>query len=230
MRAAIILGGSGRSDGSEIHESVSCLIHLSRRGVEYRCFAPDQPQTDVINHVTGDAMPESRNLMVEAARISRGQIEPLAMLDSGGFDALVVPGGFGAAKNLCTFAAAGAACTVHPEVERVVLAFHHARKPMAFCCIAPVIAARVLGRTDSAPRVRLTLGHNPEPAAVIESWGASHTPIGVTEALADPRARVVTTPAYMDAAATPHQVFLGIGAMIDQLVAMAREPGNPTTR
>src|SRR5262245_33945366 len=130
-RVAVVLAGCGRADGSEIHESVSCLIHLARLGAEYRCFAPRGPQADVVNHLTGAPAAETRDMLVEAARIARGEIEAISALRAEDFDAVVFPGGFGAAKNLCTFARDGANCVVIPEVERIVKAFHGARKPVA---------------------------------------------------------------------------------------------------
>jgi enhancing lycopene biosynthesis protein 2 len=223
LKAAVVLCGSGRGDGSEIHESVSVLVHLSRLGFAYECFAPDRPQRDVVNHATGEVVPdEKRSCMVEAARISRGQITPLSKLKATGFDALVIPGGFGAAKNLCTFAADGPRCTVDPDVERVIREFHAARKPIGLCCIAPVIAAKVLGRTAGGPGVNVTLGpHGPASKAVTE-WGSGALVCPVDVALVDPEQRVVTTPAYMYDHATPAEVFTGIGEMIEHVVDLVR--------
>lgn len=220
---AIVLAGCGRGDGSEIHESVSCLIHCARLGLGYRCFAPDKPQADVINHATGRPVPgESRNLLVEAARIARGEIAPLGGLDIDAFDGIVFPGGFGAAKNLCTFARDGAACEVEPDVARVVRGFHAAGKPMAFCCIAPVIAARVLGTSMGGPGVEVTLGRDEGAAAAVVKMGSRHVPKNVDEAHADHVNRIATSPAYMFGEANPHEVFTGIGAMLDAFVKMGR--------
>lgn len=219
-RVAIVLGGCGRGDGSEIHESVSCLIHLSRHNVAYRCFAPDQNQADVIDHVTGKPMAQTRNLMVEAARISRGEISPLASLDPDAFDAVVFPGGFGAAKNLCTFAKDGPNCTVHPDVSRIIKGFHAKGKPIAVCCIAPVLAARALGKTSGGPGVEVTIGNDQGTASAIASWGSTNVPKAVTEAHVDTKHKIVSTPAYMYGDATPAQVFEGVGKMIDQLVRL----------
>jgi enhancing lycopene biosynthesis protein 2 len=219
---AVILCGSGRADGSEIHESVSCLIHLARLGASYSCFAPDAPQADVVNHLTGKPTSESRNMLVEAARIARGEIQPLDRLNPEDFDALVFPGGFGAAKNLCTFAKDGANCTVRPDVERLLKAFHAAHKPVGMCCIAPVIGAKVLGKARGGPGVSITLGQ-PGPAAdAVASMGAMHQPRAVTEACIDDTNRLATSPAYMDDAANPWQVYQGIGQMIEAVVSMVR--------
>lgn len=217
---AVVLAGCGRGDGSEIHESVSCLIHLDRCALPYQCFAPDRPQHDVINHLTGKPATETRNLLVEAARIARGNIKPLSELNPAHFDAIVFPGGFGAAKNLCTFALHGLDMQVAPDVAPILRAFHAARKPIALCCIAPVLAARVLGTNSGGPGCRVTLGA-PGPAAdAVAAWGSRHEPQPLRGVCVDAAQRVITTPAYMDDDATPHGVFAGIGAMIDALAGM----------
>jgi enhancing lycopene biosynthesis protein 2 len=220
-KVAVVLTGCGRADGSEIHEAVSCLVHLSRLGASYRCFAPDAPQVDVVNHLTGKPMSgEKRNQLVEAARIARGEIAPLAALNPTDFDAVVFPGGFGAAKNLCTFARDGKNCTVIPEVERVVKGFHSAGKPVGMCCIAPVIAAKVLGKASGGPGAKVTIGDDPDTAAAIGAWGSTNIVKPVTEAYTDEANRLSTAPAYMYGRATPHEVFEGIGAMIESTLGM----------
>lgn len=216
--AAVVLAGCGRADGAEITEAVSILIHLARRGVAYRCFAPDRPQVHVVNHATGKpAEGESRNCMTEAARISRGEIAPLASLDAAKFDMVLFAGGFGVAKNLCDFAASGAKMTVQPEVAAVIGSFHAAGKPIGLCCIAPVLAAKVLG----ARHCEVTIGHDAGTAAAIAGWGSRNVPKDVREAHTDRANKVVTTPAYMDDHATPYDVFTGIGQMVDGVVALA---------
>jgi enhancing lycopene biosynthesis protein 2 len=219
FNCAVILCGCGRADGSEIHESVSVLMHLARLGVASQCFAPDQPQHDVVNHLTGQPSPGGRNCLVESARIARGAVKPIAACSVLSFDALVIPGGFGAAKNLCGFARDGVAMGVHPEVERLVRGFHGAGKPIGLCCIAPVIAAKVLSG------VTVTLGaETPEggdaPAAV-KAWGSHHRQAHVEECVVDEHFRVATAPAYMYGDANPWQVSVGIGAMVEAVVAMA---------
>jgi enhancing lycopene biosynthesis protein 2 len=222
MPIAVVLSGCGKMDGSEIQEAVSVLIHLSRNGREVRCFAPDAPQVDVVNHATNKAQPgHTRNMMVEAARISRGNIAPVEKLDASEFGALIMPGGFGAAKNLCDFASKGSDCEVVPDVSRVVKAFHAAKKPIGLCCIAPVIAARVLGTRKDGPGVKVTLGNDAQVAAAVQTMGSTHVPKGVTEAFTDEANRVVTTPAYMYEA-KPHEVFEGIGRMVDVVCSMAK--------
>ncbi|CAN5711197.1 isoprenoid biosynthesis glyoxalase ElbB [soil metagenome] len=215
---AVILAGCGRADGTEITEAVSVLIALSKLGAEYRCFAPDRVQREVVDHRSGAVVAgATRNCLTEAARIARGAIEPLEVLRAADFAGVIFPGGFGAAKNLCDFAARGAAMTVAPDVERILCEFHGARKPIGLCCIAPILAAKVFGSTH----VEITLGAKGPASAAAESWGARHIVKRVDQAHADTTQRVVTAPAYMDDAATPNEVYLGIEAMVRTVVEMA---------
>lgn len=218
-KVAVVLCGSGRSDGSEITEAVSTIVHLSRHGATYKCFAPDSPQTDVINHATGKPMPgtQTRNMMVEAARISRGEISPLTSLFAAEFDMVVFPGGNGLAKNLCDFATRGSECTVIPDVERVIREFHTAKKGIGLICIAPVLAARVLGARMNGPGCKVTIGTSDEVAGKIAEMGSTNVPKGVSEAYLDDKNRVYSTPAYM-CDAKPHEVFEGIGRLIDLMM------------
>lgn len=227
---AVVLSGCGHLDGSEITESVSVLIHLARHGVSTTCFAPDAPQAAIINHATGKTTAsgtsgQTRGMLVESSRIARGKILPIDKLDPASFDALIFPGGFGAAKNLCTFAMAGEKsghnCDVLPDVSRVIKAFHAAGKPIGLCCIAPVLAARVLGTRADGPGVTVTIGTDEATAATIGMMGAKHVAKGVTEAFTDEKTRVVTTPAYMFDA-DPFSVFTGVGQMVDEVVKLFR--------
>jgi enhancing lycopene biosynthesis protein 2 len=218
---AVVLCGCGRSDGSEIHESVSILIHLDRVGLKYQCFAPDAPQTEVVDHLTGKPVAESRNMLVEAARIARGDIKPLSQLDVNAHAAVAFPGGFGAAKNLCTFATQGANCTVRPDVAGVIRAFYEHKKPIALVCIAPVLAAKVLGTAAGGPGCSITLGGPGDAANAAAAMGATPITKAVTEAYVDEANRILTTPAYM-CDTGPHGVFTGVGKMIDALAAMLR--------
>jgi enhancing lycopene biosynthesis protein 2 len=218
-QVAVVLSGCGFKDGSEIQEAVSVLIHLSRVGARYHCFAPDKPQAGTVDHATGKPEAAARNCLSESARISRGEISPLSRLDADAFDAVVFPGGFGAAKNLCTFAAEGPECTVDPEVTRVIRAFHAARKPIGLCCIAPVLAAKVLGTAQGGPGCTVTIGDDPGTAKAIAAMGSRNAPKAVTEAVTDASNRLVSTPAYM-CDATPDKVFEGIGRMVDGMVAL----------
>ena len=160
-RFAVILAGCGHKDGSEIQEAVSLLLSIDQHGCEYQCFAPNRPQADVVDHVAGKPVKEERNVMVEAARIARGDILPIEQFKAADFDALFFPGGFGAAKNLCNYAFKGAAMEVQPDVTRVILEMHEAGKPIGAMCIAPVMLARLI------PDVCVTLGEEGRsPASV----------------------------------------------------------------
>ncbi|MBL8747413.1 MAG: isoprenoid biosynthesis glyoxalase ElbB [Phycisphaerae bacterium] len=219
-KVAVILSGCGVFDGTEIHEAVSLLIHLSRAGAVYECFAPDVMQAHVVNHLTHKpAETERRNVLVESARIARGAIKPLDQLEVTKFDAAFFPGGFGAAKNLCDFAFKGAECGVEPNVDRIVRAFHAAGKPVGLCCIAPVIAARVLGTGKGGPGVTVTIGNDAGTAEAIRAMGSKHQERAVTQACVDPAQRIVTAPAYMYDAPV-HAVYEGIGAMVESVLGM----------
>lgn len=192
-RVAVVLAGCGVYDGSEIHEAVLTLLELDRQGASYQCFAPDIAQLHVINHFTGsEAKGESRNVLVEAARIARGNIKDVAQANVDEFDALLVPGGFGAAKNLCDFAVKGSAMSVQPDFLRFAQAMHGAGKPIGLICIAPTMAAKIIG-----PGAECTIGNDVETAAAIEAMGAKHVDCTVRKAVVDTRNKLVTTPAYM---------------------------------
>jgi enhancing lycopene biosynthesis protein 2 len=193
-RVGVILSGCGFLDGAEIHEATCTLLSLDRRGAQLVAAAPDVDQLHVVDHVKGaPSEGASRNVLLESARIVRGQITELARVSVRDLDALILPGGFGVAKNLCTFAVEGRAMRVQPDVERLVREMRGAGKPMGFICIAPVIAAKLLG----AENVSVTIGDDRETAAAIESWGARHVDCKVDEIAVDERLRVVSTPAYM---------------------------------
>lgn len=221
---AVILSGCGFLDGSEIHESVAVLMHLARHGASWHCFAPNIEQANVVDHLTGQVEERrQRNILHESARIARGKdnISPLATLDVNLFDALILPGGFGAAKNLCTFAVDGEHCTVLPDVERILKMFYAVEKPIGMCCIAPVIAAKVFGKALGGPGLTLTVGEESEAADAVRKMGNTHTPTPVTGVCVDPANAVVTTPAYMFDA-TPHEVYIGVGRMVDEVLRLAQ--------
>lgn len=212
-RVALVLSGCGVFDGSEIHEAVSCLVHLSRHGAAVSCFAPDKA-APAVNHLTGKPEPADRSVLAESARIARGKISPLAALHASDFDAVVFPGGFGAAKNLCTFAADGADCSVDPDAARVIREFHAAGKPIGMCCIAPVLGAKVLGKRAGGPGVSVTVGDDAGAGAAIGAMGSVAVVRPVERACVDEANRMVTAPAYMYGDAPVHAVFDGIGEMI----------------
>ena len=145
-RFAIVLAGSGVYDGSEIHETTLSMYAIASKGATYELFAPDIEQHHVVNHITGDEMPEKRNVLIESARIARGQIKDLKEFQAKDFDAILFPGGFGVAKNLCDFAINGAECHVEHEVERSIRSMHEQKKPIGALCISPVLLARLIDR------------------------------------------------------------------------------------
>ncbi|XP_070539886.1 glutamine amidotransferase-like class 1 domain-containing protein 3, mitochondrial [Ptychodera flava] len=220
-KVAVVLSGSGVYDGSEIHEASAILVHLSRGGAETSIFAPDKPQMHVINHNKGEPMEgETRNVLVESGRIARGEISPLVDLKASDFDAIVFPGGFGAAKNLCTFAVDGTKCSIDPDVERVIKEFHTEKKPIGLCCIAPVLAAKVIQNCE------ITVGHDTEDggkwpyagtAAAVEELGAKHVNKSVTDIHVDETNNIVTTPAFM-CQTHLHEIYDGIGEMVSTVL------------
>ncbi|MDY6891167.1 MAG: isoprenoid biosynthesis glyoxalase ElbB [Pseudomonadota bacterium] len=215
-KIAVVLSGCGVFDGSEIYESVLTLLRLEHNGVQYQCLAPNVEQLHVINHLTGEvAQGERRNVLVEAARLARGEIEDLATADPAEFDALIIPGGFGAAKNLSDFAIKGADCTVIPQLVQFARAIHAAGKPVGLICIAPTLTPKLLG-----PGIRCTVGNDSEVAGAIERMGGVHASCSVDQIVVDPDKRVVSTPAYM-LARSISEAASGINRLVDEVVKMA---------
>lgn len=195
-RIGVILSGCGVYDGSEIHEAVITLLAIDRAGAEAVCMAPDIPQMHVINHLAGEpAQGETRNVLLESARIARGNIKDLATVEANDIDALILPGGFGAAKNLCDFAVKGPDCSVNTEVARLVKAMYAAKKPIAAVCIAPAVLAKVLGSASDAPQ--LTIGTDAETAEALQKMGTKHVQCPVREFVVDRQHKLVSSPAYM---------------------------------
>ncbi|MCC6239764.1 MAG: isoprenoid biosynthesis glyoxalase ElbB [Phycisphaerales bacterium] len=223
IQIGVVLGGCGVFDGSEIHEAVSILIAIDQNGAKAVCMAPDIAQTSVINHLTHQPDPaQQRNVLLESARIARGNIQSIARVRADQIDALVFPGGYGAVKNLCSFADKGTDCTVDPQVQRLVEQVHAAGKPIGLACIAPIIAARVLGAIGAQPR--LTIGTDAQIAAAIKTMGGQHQPTDPTGLCIDERNKLVTTPCYMNDVG-PYTVFQGAAAMIRAVIQLAENPG-----
>lgn len=214
-RVAVILAGSGVYDGSEIYESTITLLRLSQQNADVQCFAPDIEQMHVINHLTGDVMPESRNVLVEAARLARGDIKALSQAKQENFDALIIPGGFGVAKNLSDFALTGQDLTVNDEVLAFSQAMHKAGKPIGLMCIAPVLTAAIFGANTLT-----TIGHDEDTASAIQATGAQHQSCTVDNIVIDESKKLVTTPAYMLANSLA-EAAEGINKLVDQVLAMA---------
>lgn len=188
---AVILSGCGHLDGSEIHEATLSLLAIHKNNAEYICFAPDIDQAHVINHITGKPAEETRNVLAESARIARGNIKPLADFNAETFDALIIPGGFGAAKNLSDYAFKGTDCTINKDVSEAILAMYNKGKPIGALCISPVILARII------PGASLTIGGDPETAKNLQEMGASHQNTTHGEICIDKEKKLVTTPCYM---------------------------------
>jgi enhancing lycopene biosynthesis protein 2 len=210
-RIGVLLAGCGVKDGSEIHEATLTLYFLDKQGAEIVCMAPNKDQLDVVNHVTGTATSEKRNVMVEAARIARGNISDVKNVKADDLDAIIIPGGFGSAKNLCTFAVDGTACHVDEDAARLLKELHRSKKPIGALCIAPALIARLFG-SELAPEI--TIGSDAGTASAMEKMGARHKNARVDEIIVDSRNKIVTTPCYMLA-----QSIKDVGAGAEKLVA-----------
>lgn len=217
MKVAVLLAGCGVYDGSEIYESTVTLLALDRLGVNYQCMAPNVEQAHVINHITGEEMvADRRNVLVEAARLARGNIIDLKVANAEDYDALIVPGGFGVAKNLSDFAFKGAEMTVLPAVRDFIRDLHRGGKPVGLVCIAPVMSAALFGEG-----VRCTIGSDADTAAAITAMGGKHVSCAVDDIVVDQQLKLVTTPAYMSA----HRISeaaAGIDKLVAKVVEMAR--------
>jgi enhancing lycopene biosynthesis protein 2 len=216
-KVAVILSGCGVYDGAEVYESVITLLRLDQRGAQVQCFAPNIAQLHVINHLTGEEMPESRNVLVESARIARGEVKDVREADVEDFDALIVPGGFGSAKNLSNFAIEGTGCTVQPEVLALTEAFAEAGKPVGLICISPALAAKIYG-----PGVVCTIGNDAETVAALNKMGATHKECAVSDIVEDKARKLVTTPAYM-LAQSISEAASGINKLVDRVLELTHE-------
>ena len=195
-KVGVVLSGCGVYDGSEIHEAVITLLALDRAGAEAVCMAPDIDQMHVVNHLAGQpAEGEKRNVLIESARIARGKIRNIKDVKADELDALIFPGGFGAAKNLCNFAVKGPDCEIHPEVARLVREIVKAKKPLAAVCIAPALLSKVLG--DDKLSHKLTIGTDQDTAKALEAMGSTHEACPVNEFIVDKENKIVSSPAYM---------------------------------
>ncbi|MGA2500801.1 MAG: isoprenoid biosynthesis glyoxalase ElbB [Tepidisphaeraceae bacterium] len=217
-RVGVVLSGCGVFDGSEIHEAVSVLIALDKRGAQLVCMAPNIAQAEVINHAARKPASGGRNVLEESARIARGNIRDMATVKADQLDALIFPGGFGAVKNLSTFASDGARMKVNPEVARLVGEMVKAGKPIGLACIAPVLAAAILGAQGLSPR--LTIGTDKGTADAIRAMKATHVDTAAADICVDEANRVVTTPCYMTARG-PWEVFQGAEKMVAEVLRMA---------
>jgi enhancing lycopene biosynthesis protein 2 len=217
-RVGVVLSGCGVFDGSEITEAVSILIALDKRKAKIICMAPNIAQTETINHTTKKTDSQNRRVMEEAARIARGNIRDMAGVRADELDALVFPGGYGAVKNLSSFAVDGPNCKVNEHVERLLREMVKAKKPIGLACIAPVLAARVLGTAGLKPKV--TIGTDRGTADAIDGMKAEHQMAGEIDICVDSSNLLVTTPCYMNNVG-PWVVYQGAEKMVDEVLRMA---------
>ncbi|MEZ4473768.1 MAG: isoprenoid biosynthesis glyoxalase ElbB [bacterium] len=215
----VVLSGCGVFDGAEIHEAVLTMLAIDEAGHDMVLMAPRGPQMHVVDHATGQVTGETRDVFVESARIARGKLRDLATVQADELDALVFPGGFGVAKNLCDFAVAGSAARPHAEVARLVKALHRAGKPIGFACISPALAATIF-RDVGIPGVLLTVGDADDDAAVaMRTMGADVVGCPVREVRVDRARKIVSTPAYMTASRIT-EVRDGVKAMVEHTLAL----------
>jgi enhancing lycopene biosynthesis protein 2 len=220
LKVGVVLSGCGVYDGTEIHEAVITLLALDRAGAQAVCMAPNSDQLHVIDHLSGDvAEGEQRSVLAESARIARGAVQDMRTVATAELDALILPGGFGAAKNLCDFALKGADCSVHPDVARVVREVHASHKPIGAMCIAPALVAKLLG--DERPQV--TIGSDVQTAAAISATGSVHQNCSPSEIVIDDERLIVTTPAYM-LAGSISEAAVGIEKLVAHVLKLAAVP------
>lgn len=221
VRVGVLLSGCGFLDGSEIHEAVLTMLHLDRAGAEVVCIAPRGAQRDVVDHATGKPLAgQSRDMLQESARIARGKVRDLGQIKAADLDALILPGGFGAAKNLSDFAVNGAKARANPQVVSLLQDMHAAGKPIGAVCIAPAVVASALGSVHPT----LTIGSDQDTAQALQAMGAVHRDCAVTAATSDERNRIVSTPAYM-CDARISEVSAGIEKLVQRVLAMAGSGG-----
>ena len=217
-KIGVVLSGCGVMDGSEIHESVLTLLALARAGAEAVCMAPNVNQLHVINHISGEETREKRNVLTESARIARGKIRDIQEIKEKEIDALIFPGGYGAAKNLCTFAVDGTNCKVNPEVARLVKEVHQAGKPIGAICIAPALMAKIFEGSG----IELTIGNEKGTAEALKKLGQNHHDCGVSEIWIDSKHKIITTPAYM-LARNIAEAWQGIEKLVNEVLTLTRQ-------
>ena len=216
-KVGVLLSGCGVNDGAEIHESVLTMLFLDKAGVEMILMAPNIDQMHVINHYTGQEMEEYRNVLVESSRIARGEIKDMAEVSGNDLDALIIPGGFGVAKNLCDYAMAGPECSVNPDVYRLIAELRLMNKPIGAICIAPVMMAKILGEQEES--ANMTIGYDETTSTDIISMGSKHVDCPVTEMIIVEDKKIVTTPAYMEANSIKEAAD-GIEQLIKKVLSM----------
>jgi enhancing lycopene biosynthesis protein 2 len=215
-KVCLILSGAGHLDGSELRESIFTLLALDEKNIPVEIFAPNIDQHHVINHLTGEEMPEKRNVLIEAARVARGKIQDLNELNPENYDALVFPGGFGVAKNLCDFAFKGVDAKVLDKIHNLIKHFHQNKKPICAICIAPALIALTLKREN----IEITIGNDEDTINVLEEMGATHIKKPITGFHVDETNKIITTPAYMYGTGKLSNIYSGITQAIAALADM----------
>ena len=218
-KVGVLLCGCGVNDGAEIHESVITMLALDRAGAEMVLMAPNIDQMHVVNHYTGQEMDEYRNVLVESSRIARGNIKDMAEISANDMDALIIPGGFGVAKNLCDYAMSGPDCSINPDVYRLISELKLLNKPIGAICIAPAMMAKILGELDES--ANMTIGSDETTSQDIEAMGSVHVECQVSEMVVDEEKNLVTTPAYMEAK-TIKDAADGIEKLVKQVLSMIK--------
>ena len=213
-RIGVVLSGCGVNDGSEIHETVITMLELDKAGADMVLMAPNIDQLHVINHYTDQEMNEYRNVLIESARIARGDIRDMAEVSTSDVDALIFPGGFGVAKNLCDYAMAGTDCAVNPDVLRLTQEVHNDKKPIGVICISPAMMAKILG-----DETELTIGFDEQTANDIDTMGAKHVLCAVEDIVVDMEKKIVSTPAYMEAKSIK-EAAEGISKLVTEVLSM----------
>jgi enhancing lycopene biosynthesis protein 2 len=203
MKIGVLLSGNGVYDGAEIQEAVLTLLAIDEMGWEAHCISIDRPQTHVVNHITGEAMPESRNMLIEAARIARGKITPITEVEPADLDALVIPGGFGSAKNFTSWAFDGPASSILPEVKLLLVNLVNVGKPIIALCVSPVVLAKAFEGSNIHPILSLGTASEPSPYDIssfnagLEATGTKVSERSIREILVDEQNRIICAPCYM---------------------------------
>ncbi len=215
-KIALLLSGCGYLDGTEVTECVSTIIKLSELGTKWTPFSISKSYSPTSHFAPEHSPPGPLNCLEESARITRSQMTDLKEIRVKDYDALVIPGGYGVAKNFCSWALDGPSCSVDKNVKSVIEEFHSLSLPIGAWCIAPALVSRVLGQHN----IQVTIGNDTETAAGIEKTGAIHVPCSVTDFVTDRENKIISTPAYM-LQAQPHEVFQGISSALKELWEMA---------
>ncbi len=216
-KVGVILSGCGFLDGAEIYETVLTLLHLDKAGAEVVAMAPDKNQHHVVNHLKGAGTGEIRNVLVESSRLMRGNIKNLNEVNAGELDALILPGGFGVAKNFCSFAFEGPDCSFDEDIAKMVLDVHNAGKPVGAICISPALIAKIF---EKIKPVKLTIGTDEGIAQAVSSLNATHVVCPETECVVDSENKIVTTPAYNIDGVKIANVEQGISKLVSEVISM----------